>query len=158
MTDVQVKRATIIGTVAAVEIAFGVAEGIIMPNLFERKKGDPFFIPDKKQIVSIGATLLVTGVISGFLSEYVLDKWQVKDENRAKVITGVAVGVNVIETIITFNLGKKGFALPKMHEFAPAFAFLVFTSFLGGYASDSIIAAALPKEGESGSEPYLATI
>lgn len=146
MTEEMKKRATIVGVVAAVEISMGIAEGIIMPNLFERKKGEPFFLPEKNDIMKIGGTLLVTGIISGFVSEWALNKWEVKAENRAKVITGVAIGINVLETIITYNIGKKldkdfKITLPKLHQFAPAFAFLVFTSFVGGYASDNIIAS-----------------
>jgi hypothetical protein len=146
MTEQQRKKATIIGVVAGVEVAFGVIEGIVMPNLFDRKKGDPFIVPNKSEIAKIGGTLLLTGVVSGVVSEYVLEKFNVADENRAKVITGVAIGLNVVETVITYNINKKldknfKVSLPSFAQFAPAFAFLVLTSFIGGYVSDYTIAA-----------------
>lgn len=149
MTAEQTKKLTIIGVVAGVEISFGIIEGIVMPNLFERKKGDPYFLPGKSDIAKIGGTLLVTGIISGYVSEYVLDKWKVADENRAKVITGVAIAINLVETVLTYNINKKldknfKITLPSMKQFAPAFGFLVLTSFIGGYASDNIIASLVP--------------
>lgn len=149
MTQETKRKLTIIGVVAGVEIAFGVIEGIIMPNLFERKKGDPFFLPDAAGIAKIGGTLIATGVVSGVVCDYVLEKWKVKDENRAKVITMVAIGLNVVETVLTYNINKKfdkdfSVTLPKVSEFAPAFVFLCLTSIVGGYASDNLISGLLP--------------
>ncbi len=162
MTAEARKKATIIGVVAGVEIAFGVIEGIVMPNIFERKKGDPFFVPGKMDIAKIGGTLLITGIISGVIADWVLEKFKITDQNRAKAIAGVAIGLNVVETVITFNVNKKwdkNFkpSLPKMHEFAPAFAFLVVTSLIGGYASDSVIAALSPSEGGDGGTQIAST-
>ncbi len=148
MTQETKRKLTIIGVVAGVEIAFGVIEGIVMPNLFDRKKGEPFFIPSSKEIVKIGGTLLATGIVSGVVCDYVLEKWKVKDENRAKAITAVAIGLNVVETILTYNINKKdkSIGFPKVAEFAPAFVFLCLTSIVGGYASDNLISGLLPAE------------
>lgn len=142
MTDNFKNNAIQVGIISAVEIGFGILEGIIMPNIFEREYHEPLFLPKGKQILSIAGGLIVTGVASGLISDVIIANYDVKPENRTKVIIGSAIAINLVETLYSYNApitAKKKLGLPTFKMFAPAFAVLVTTSILGGNLSDYLI-------------------
>lgn len=153
-------KALITLVVAGTEVAFGLIEGLALPNIFERKKGDPFFIPGKKQILETTGTLLVTGILSGLAAEYVLTKYKVSEKNRVWVIAIVSILINMAEAVIVPNIsGKEGLLksgkvyIPGMRIFVSSLAFLSLTAVLGGFVSDRILVAVAPEGtgGEGGS-------
>ena len=93
MTDTFKANAIQVGIIAGVELLFGIAEGIIMPNLFEREYNEPLFLPKKEQIFSIAGGLIVTGVASGLISDLIISHYDVKPENRTKVIIATAIAI-----------------------------------------------------------------
>ncbi len=113
----------------------------------DRKKGQGFFLPSKAVIAKTGATLLATGLISGFVAEWVLRTYNVPDKYRVATIAGVAIAINLIEPLIVDNVtNEKGFLksgkfrLPTLKEWLGGFGFLTVTALIGGYTSDRIIA------------------
>ena len=140
-------RVVITTTVAAVEVGFGIIEGIVLPNIMNRKKGDKFFLPSKSVVAKSGLTLLTTGVISGFLSEWVLRNYKVPDKYRVLTIAAVSIAINMVEPLLVDNIaGEHGLLktgklrLPTLKEWLGGFGFLTLTALMGGYASDRIIA------------------
>lgn len=144
-------RAVIALTVSGVEIGFGLLEGIIMPNIFERKKGDPFFVPGKKQVLSTAGTLLTTGILSGIASEYAITKYNISDKNRVWAIAIISIIINCGEAVLVPNIsGKEGWLqsgkvyIPSAKIFMSSLAFLSLTALLGGFTSDRILTALIP--------------
>ena len=148
MTEAQKNSFLTVGIISGIEIAFGVIEAMVLPNIFERKRGEPIFIPAKEGIAKIAGTLLITGFASGLISDWLIEKYEIAENDRWKTIAAVAIGINLIETFATYNLsdktGKKNKYFPAMEEFIPAFAFLTLSSFTGGVVSSNIIAAINP--------------
>ena len=137
-----------IAVISFVEIGFGVLEGIIMPNIFEREYKEPLFLPKKEQILGIAGGLVVTGIASGVISDMIIANYEVKPENRAKVIIATAIAINLLETLYSYNVPLKDkFKVPTFKAFAPAFAVLVTTSIIGGNLSDYLIAKTTPAPG-----------
>ena len=141
------RNAVQIGIIAGVEVLFGVIEGVVLPNLLEREMGAPYFMPSKEKIGSITTGLLITGLASGVISDAIISSFDVQDANRSKVIIATAIGVNILEVLYSANAPlswKKKLKTPDLKTFAPAFAFLVVTSIMGGNLSDYLIGAIAP--------------
>ena len=149
-------KAIIIATVSAVEIGFGIIEGIVLPNIMTRKTGEKFFLPEKSVIAKTGITLLTTGLISGFASEFVLRKYEVPDKYRVATIAAVSIAINLVEPLIVDNVTSKNgllqsgkLRIPTLKEWTGGFAFLTVTALLGGFVSDRVIAGITgPKQDE----------
>ena len=135
-----------VAVIAGVEVAFGILEAIVIPNITGYKENKKFVLPDKATIGKGVASLLITGTISGFVADYVINKWNIQQgTQRTLAIAGVAIAINVFEAIITPNIQKPfnkdwKFTMPSYAEFTAGMALLTFTAVIGGYVSDGIIA------------------
>jgi len=60
--------------VAGVEIAFGIAEGVVVPNFVMQKIGPgwKFKLPARDVFFRTMGILLVTGIISGYIADHVM--------------------------------------------------------------------------------------
>lgn len=138
-----------IAVIAGVEITFGLIEGILIPNVINRKPGAPWVIPSKKEIIETAVTLTITGFLSGLVAQWAIEKYELpaNDPRRPYFIAGAAIAINVAEAILVPNIvGKKfdsnyKFELPKFKVFAGTMFVLTLTAVLGGYASNTAIAA-----------------
>jgi ABC-type enterochelin transport system permease subunit len=135
-----------VAVIAAVEIAFGLIEGIAIPNIVERKKGEKFKLPPPKTIVKTAAALTVTGLISGMVADAVIKKMKLEPgPKRTTAIAVSAIAVNVVEAIVVPNFVNQKldknfkFQIPKAAVFFGSFMVLSVTAFAGGIISDSII-------------------
>jgi len=140
-------RVLITSVVAAVEVGFGIIEGIVLPNIFERAKGEGFKVPPKSKIIKTGGTLLVTGILSGLAAEWALNKYKIEDKYRVITIAGVSIAINALEAIIVPNVaGETGLLatgkveIPTQKAFWSMMGVLSLTALIGGYTSDKIIA------------------
>lgn len=152
-----------IAVIAAVEIAFGLIEGIAIPNIVERKKGEKFFVPDAKTIGKTAAALTVTGIISGMLADQVIKRMRLEPgPKRTTAIAASAIAVNVVEALVVPNFVNQKldknfkFKVPKAAIFFGSFMVLTVTAFAGGMIADAIISYLEDKErkqlAESGSK------
>jgi len=144
-----------IAIIAGVEIAFGLIEGIAIPNIVERKKGEKFFIPDARTIGKTAAALTVTGLISGIIADQVIKKMQLEPgPKRTTAIAVSAIAVNIIEAIVVPNFVNQKidknfkFKLPKASVFFGSFMLLTATAFAGGMIADASITYLENKERE----------
>jgi len=142
-----------IAVVAAVEIAFGLIEGIAIPNIVERKKGEKIFIPPAKTIGKTAAALTVTGLISGIIADQVIKKMNLEPgPKRTTAIAVSAIAVNVVEAIVVPNFVNQKvdknfkFKLPKAAVFFGSFMVLSVTAFAGGMIADASISYLEEKE------------
>ena len=137
-----------IAVIAGVEIGFGIIEGLVIPNVLHRKKGEAWKIPSAKDAIETITTLTITGIISGYLADLMMEYYKIADTDKRRpyFIAGTAIGVNVIESIIVPNIvGKKldksyKFELPSGKVFAGSMLVLSLTAIAGGYTADTIIA------------------
>lgn len=135
-----------VAVIAGVEIAFGILEAIVIPNITGYKENKRFVLPDKTTIAKGVGSLFITGAISGYAADMVLTKWNITEgRQRTLTIAAVAIAVNILEAIVVPNLQKPfnkdwKFTFPSFAEFTTGMALLTFTALLGGYVSDNIIA------------------
>ena len=126
--------------IAAVEVSFGLIEGIVLPNIFGRKKGDPFKIPAKMDIAKTMVTLTATGFASGFISDAILTSQKVTGGTKRMIyVAGVSIAVNMVEIFLVSRvLGKP---TPSLKEFTNGLGFLAFTALAGGFVVDRTLVA-----------------
>lgn len=135
--------------IAGVEIAAGILESIVLPNL---GKKDGFVLPDKMSIASSAAILTTTGVAAGFASNYIIERMNIGEDQRWKrvaIITAVAISFNVLEATVVDNVihhhaAFEKWALPTMKKFASNLSVLVITGIAVGFLSDQLITATAP--------------
>lgn len=135
-----------VAVIAAVEVTFGLIEGIAIPNIVERKKGEKFFLPDAKTIGKTAAALTVTGVISGMIADQVIKQMKLQPgPKRTTAIALSAIAVNVVEALVVPNFVNQKidknfkFKLPKAAVFFGSFIVLTVTAFAGGLVADASI-------------------
>lgn len=70
--------------IAGIEIAFGIIEGILVPNFVEQKlgKGWKFKLPPRDTILKTAIVLFITGTLSGMLADFVIQKTIGEDDMK----------------------------------------------------------------------------
>lgn len=137
--------------IAGVEVAAGLLETLVIPNL-GRKKGENFFIPAKANIITSALVLTTTGVAAGFVADGIITQMKLSEDQRAKrvlIITATAIAFNVFEALFIDNIIHhrakiQNWEIPTFKKFASNLSLLAITGLGVGFFSDQLIAATAP--------------
>ncbi len=137
--------------IGGVEIAAGVLETIIIPNL-GKKKGEKFIWPNKTGMLSSVVVLTGTGIASGLMADYIMDRLNLDESQRMKrvaVIAGTAIAFNVVEALCIDNIihhrhAIENWKLPTLKKFASNLSLFAIMGLGVGFFSDQLIAATAP--------------
>ena len=140
-----------VGIIAAVELAAGAMESIVIPNL-GKKAGEKFILPPKTNLAISVACLGITGIMAGVVADHILTQMKIDETQRKKrvlVIAGTAFVFNIIEAVLAENILHhkveiSKWQLPTARKFSSNLSLLALTGLAVGLFSDQLIAATAP--------------